>query len=298
MSGYYTVPVTVTDSAGKTATASAATVLNDTRIGAAVPVSAAAKTYPAAISAFRTLVNAPLTLLRIENVKSPIGASISDYGAIAAAPPGCRLLLDLHPATDGSDAAAITSLLAAIRAAGFTGTACSVYHELGPFTSPAPFTAIFQSTADLIHAAGFKTVYAIDAYQIVVSKFLEPYFPGTGYVDYLYPDFYIGNGLAALPLAASFADDNGLVLGACETGVMSNMPGQPNYGTPAENTAFLTSVFEFFQQRRADGKPAGDIALWQGVLSTGADFTLTANTYAIPVWQQFFGVLNTTGVLA
>lgn len=298
MSGYYTVPVTVTDSAGKTATTTATATLNDTRFGAAVPVTATAKTYSAAIAGFEALVGQPLACYRIENLKSPIASSMEAYGELTAAPPGCRLLIDLHPATDGSDDAAITSLLASLKAAGFTSTRVSVYHELGPFTSPAPFISVFQSTADLIHAAGFQSVYVVDSYQIAVSGFLEPYYPGDSYVDLIYPDLYAGNGLAAFPLVASFADEHGKVLGLCETGCQANRPASANYGTPAQNIAFLDSLFGSYADRLDSGIPVGDLSWWQGVLSDGSDFTLATNAYAIPVWQKWHGVFNTSGELA
>jgi hypothetical protein len=71
VSGYTTATVTFTDHSvtpPATTKVSATCAVQDTRIGAAVPVSAAAKTYSAAISAFRGLVGQPLTLYRVENI--------------------------------------------------------------------------------------------------------------------------------------------------------------------------------------------------------------------------------------
>jgi hypothetical protein len=294
VSGYRTVTATVTNpKTGASAPASGSFLYQDGRFGASVPLTPGVTSYPAALANFQALTGKPLTLYRVEGLGSPVPASFAAT-RLQFAPPGCRLLVDVLPLPGGGDNAAVASLCESIAAAGFTDTIVSVNHEEHGLDA-ADFISVFQQTAPLIRAAGLRTAYCLDGYEIVHNGALEPYNPGDEYVDVHYHDFYPPDGLQALTLAAAFADAHGKTLGACEYGLQVNEPTGLCYLPVAEAQTWMTNFADWWKARRAANKPVGDLSQWQGINPDGGNFTLPAlGGWAVTAWQNGFTALDTT----
>jgi hypothetical protein len=301
VSGWLTVPVTVADPAAKTSGSTSATaVLNDTRIGATIP-SVPGQKRAQTVAAFESLTGSPLAAWRVE-----LGAPVASLAATflsGIVPAGCRVLFDFSPAVDGSDLPVLDSFAASCEAAGLD-CSFSFWHEPSDQAglTAAQFTGIYPLAAAKVRkyagpSGTYRTIYCQSGGEIATKGQLTSFWPGDEWVDVIGPDLYIGVGLKAFALVAAFAKAHGKPLGACEFGVQATCSTCNNYGTPAQNTAYLASLLAAYEGIAAT-QPVADLCLFQGSNPGQGNFALTANPYAVPSFQAVYSSLNTTGYLA
>lgn len=285
------------------------------RVGATMP-----SPVKSSIAAFPALAGQPLSAWRLELGGDPIPTTVAATPAKYLPSPQCRLILDLEPGANwakgsGSltaDVAPLKSLLADMRSSsnilGFPVDAkISLFHEPsdGAGLTQLQFqTSLFPTYAQVIHDhSPYDVIYCLAGGEVVNKGILASWYPGDAYVDCIYPDAYINSGLAALAICAPFADAHNKLLGMCEFAVQDNAPSDNNYGTQAQNVAYLTAVYNFFLARWQAGKAVGDMTYFMDHHTGQGDFNLASNPYALTQsppnygWLQFYSTFNSfTGV--
>lgn len=232
------------------------------------------------------------------------------YGSYAASPwsgeAGVRkILVDFELAHDGSQAAALGTLLASCQSAGLAMD-ITLYHNPAKkgFASPADYATSVGYYVPTIRRYGYRHIFDVTSYQAVKDNAIPVWYPGDSLVDAIGLEFYAPDYVSygeRLDAAAAFADSHNKPFGLTEYGAEYDVAGGSDTPTTeADGNSFLSYVYSFFAARYANKAiPAHyDLLSWNAAVS-GSGSTpgyVAANQPASWLaWYQRIYDLVTTG---
>lgn len=182
-----------------------------------------------------------------------------------------KMLVDIEPNPDGSQASQVSRLLASCNAAGLNMAITIAHGAPKKLPNPDAYWKMLRAYGPLVLTNGYELILDYTAWQIVKNQaFTRGWDPPAdilAMITALAPEFYeidYRDGVN-LDLAAEWADAHGKPLGLSEYGANAGPPGLGGadpQATDVQAQAYFSYVITFLSARITAGKPPWGVLAW------------------------------------